>query len=218
MRKPLTPALTALALGEPILPVGFRRDGRPIFPIAGGSEDPPAGPPAGDKTFTQAEVDQIILKRAERVAADKYGDYADLKTKAARLDEIEQANASEMEKAIKKAREEGRAEVQTSANKRLVSAEARALAAQAKFANPTLAVRAIDLDDIEVGDDGKVDTAAIQARLKEAAESGAFVVGDEKKPAPRSDPSQGGGGAPPSKAQEGLAEARKRFGTPTGQQ
>lgn len=35
-----------------------------------------------DKTFTQAEVDQLIKDRAERIAKQKYPDYEDLKTRA----------------------------------------------------------------------------------------------------------------------------------------
>lgn len=35
------------------------------------------------KTFTQAEVDQMINQRAERIARQRYSDYDDLKSKAA---------------------------------------------------------------------------------------------------------------------------------------
>lgn len=46
MKTSLLPGLTAFALGEPIQPLGFRRDGRPIFPIAGGApDDPPKDDP-----------------------------------------------------------------------------------------------------------------------------------------------------------------------------
>lgn len=170
-----------------------------------------------DKTFTQAEVDAIVLKRAERVAADKYSDYADLKAKAARVDELDAANASELEKAVKKAREEGASEVQTKANARLVAAEARALAAEAKFRNPALAIKAVDLRDVKVSDDGTPDAAAIKTLLADLAKDEPYLI-DEGKTTPRPDPSQGGGGgAPQTKAEEGRAEARKRFGAPAGQ-
>lgn len=50
----------------------------------------------GGKTFTQAEVDAIIKKRLAR--AEKPSDYDELKAKAARLDELENANKSELQK------------------------------------------------------------------------------------------------------------------------
>lgn len=51
------------------------------------------------KTFTQEEVNAIVEKRVARVKATPPSDYEDLKAKAARLDELEQANKSELEKA-----------------------------------------------------------------------------------------------------------------------
>ena len=54
------------------------------------------------KTFTQDEVNRIIGERVAR-AEGKYSDYEELKAKAAKLDEIEEANKSELEKATEKA-------------------------------------------------------------------------------------------------------------------
>jgi DNA repair exonuclease SbcCD ATPase subunit len=51
------------------------------------------------KTFTQEEVNAIVERRVARVKATPPADYEDLKAKAARLDELEQANKSELEKA-----------------------------------------------------------------------------------------------------------------------
>lgn len=55
-----------------------------------------------EKTFTQAELNSVIQKRLGE-ERQKYGDYEDLKKKAARLDEIEEANKSELQKATEKA-------------------------------------------------------------------------------------------------------------------
>lgn len=177
-----------------------------------------AAPPPADpqQTFTQAEVDVIVKRRADRVAADKYSDYGDLKAKAKRLDDIEQANASELEKAVMKARSEGAAEVTGAVNQRLVAAEARALAAEAKFRSPMLAVRAIDLAGVTVGDDGDVDAAAIKTLLSDLATAEPYLVDDGKLPRPKPDATQGRSQGEPSKAEEGRAEARKRFGPPAG--
>ena len=51
-----------------------------------------------EKTFTQAEVDEIVKKRLSRVKAEP-ADYAELKEKAAKLDELEDANKTELQKA-----------------------------------------------------------------------------------------------------------------------
>lgn len=52
-----------------------------------------------DRTFTQAEMDAIIGDRLKRERA-KYADYEDVKAKAAKYDELEAANKSELEKAV----------------------------------------------------------------------------------------------------------------------
>jgi len=60
--------------------------------------------PAADefKAITsQDELNKVISERIKRVEA-KFGDYKDVKAKAARLDEIEQANQTEAEKAAKR--------------------------------------------------------------------------------------------------------------------
>lgn len=55
-----------------------------------------------NRTFTQAEVDAIIGDRLKRDRA-KYADYEELKEKAGRLDAIEEAAKSELQKATEKA-------------------------------------------------------------------------------------------------------------------
>ena len=57
---------------------------------------------ATERTFTQAELNQIVSDRLTREQA-KYADYADLKAKAAKLDEIEEANKTELQKANERA-------------------------------------------------------------------------------------------------------------------
>lgn len=53
---------------------------------------------APEKTFTQADVDRIVTNRLA-----KYSDYDTLKAKAEKFDEAEEANKSELEKALEKA-------------------------------------------------------------------------------------------------------------------
>ena len=51
-----------------------------------------------EKTFTQSELDAIVKDRLKR-ANEKYADYESLKDKAAKYDELEAANKTELEKA-----------------------------------------------------------------------------------------------------------------------
>ncbi len=52
------------------------------------------------KTFTQAEVDRIVAQRLKRAKADA-AEMEELREKAKRLDELEQANQTELERAQK---------------------------------------------------------------------------------------------------------------------
>ena len=51
------------------------------------------------KTFTQEEVNAIVEKRVARVKATPPADYDELREKAAKFDELQEANKSELEKA-----------------------------------------------------------------------------------------------------------------------
>jgi hypothetical protein len=185
----------------------------------GGSGDTGAEPNRFTPPATQEELDRIIGDRLARDRA-RFADYGDLKAKAKRLEEIEAANATDLERAVKAAREEGRAEVLSAANQRTLNAEARALAAAAKFRNPVLAVRAIDLGDVRVAEDGTVDAAAIKTRLAELASAEPYLVDDGTVTPgrPKPDDAQGQPGGNPDRAAEGVAEARRRFGPKAGAQ
>lgn len=55
-----------------------------------------------ERTFTQAELDSIVKDRLARERG-KYADYEELKAKATKFDEAEEANKSELQKATEKA-------------------------------------------------------------------------------------------------------------------
>ena len=57
---------------------------------------------SAEKTFTQAELDQIISERLKR-EREKYGDYDSLKEKAQKLDQIEEDAKTELQKAQERA-------------------------------------------------------------------------------------------------------------------
>jgi hypothetical protein len=63
-----------------------------------GSADP-SGKATEPKTFTQEQVDNIVRERLARAKATPPADYEDLKAKAAKYDELEEANKSDLEKA-----------------------------------------------------------------------------------------------------------------------
>lgn len=55
-----------------------------------------------ERTFTQAELDAIVTERLKRDRA-KYADYDEIKAKAAKFDEAEEASKTELQKATEKA-------------------------------------------------------------------------------------------------------------------
>ena len=183
----------------------------------GGKNDGGATGSTWTPPASQQELDRVIQDRLARERS-KFSDYDDLKAKAGRLTEIEKASQTELEKAIVKAKEEGRGEVAATFNARFVGAEARALAAEAKFRNPALAVRALDLSKIRVGDDGEVDIAGIKALLATLAKDEPYLVDDGKSGKPQPDNAQGAGKGTPNRADEGLEQARRRGFLPATQQ
>ena len=71
--------------------------------VTPGKEAAPAvEPQQPDRTFTQADLDRVVTDRLRR-EREKFSGYDDLKAKASKLDEIEQQNQSEIEKANSKA-------------------------------------------------------------------------------------------------------------------
>ncbi len=160
-------------------------------PPADAPADPPADPSKDEPKFTQADVDRIMGETRRKA---KPADYDDVKAKAKQFDDLQAANASEMEKAVKAARAEGAAEVAARANERLVGAEARALAAEMKFRNPATAVRLLDLSGVKVGEDGDVDSARVRSLLDTLGKTEPYLIGDGR---PKGDVDQGARDNPP---------------------
>jgi len=171
--------------------VGFRKSGTPIWPILGASDDggdPPAGdppasdPPAGDppadppKSYTQADIDRAVEARLARERG-KFKDYDDLKAKAARLDELEGANASDLEKAVKTAQDETRAAVAREYGERLAAGILKAeLGQRMKPADADALISDLNLAKF-VDDKGDVDNDALKAVIDRVAPKGQADLG-----------------------------------------
>lgn len=154
---------------------------------------------------SQEDFDKAVADRLRRQKA-QYAGHDEYRTKAEKYDQLEASQKTELEKAVDKAKAEGRTEAMSAANTRLVKAEARAMAAAAKFRDPADAVAFLDLSTITVDDDGDVNTKAIESALADLATAKPYLLaGDERAPS-----FQGGartGGAAPS----GPVEDFKRF-------
>jgi hypothetical protein len=175
--------------GAPAPPAGAGGDGK------GGAGD---GSNGQQRSFSQEEVDRIV---GDRLARDrqKYADYDDLKAKAAKLDDLEAANKTELERAIaraEKAEQEGKA-LRESAHRQLIEAAIIAAATGAKAIKPEHMPKLIDTSKVTVGDDGQVTGAedAVKAFLAAnpeyvgkprpgGADQGARNGGAEPEPTP----------------------------------
>lgn len=144
----------------------------------GGQDDGKGGASGWTPPATQADLDRIVGERLARERA-KFADYDTLRQKASKLDEIEQANASDLDKAVKKAREDALSEATAATQQVLVQAEARALAAAARFRNPGDAIALLaaekKLDGVTVTGH-VVDQAAVKAAIDQLAKDRPYLL------------------------------------------
>lgn len=152
------------------------------------SDAPPAAPPVGDgdRTFTQADVDKIVQERLARAKTALPDDYDDLKAKAARLDEIEAANKTELEKlqeelAAEKTKATSLAE---RARRAAVRAAVVAEAQRAGAVDPDAVLAMLPEDAVTIGDDDQVTGA--DAAVKALLEAKPYLVGKPTRPSPGS--------------------------------
>jgi hypothetical protein len=154
--------------------------------VTGGGEQP-----GGEaRTFTQSEMDAIIADRLRRQKA-QFSDYADLKAKADRLAELEQAQMTELEQAQAKATaaEAERDAALQRANDRLIMAALTAEAAKQGFADPADAFTLADLAGVSIADDGAV--TGVTEAVKALAQAKPYLIG--RRTAPATDAGAGSG-------------------------
>lgn len=123
-----------------------------------------AGQESGESSWkppaNQAEFDRMIQDRIRR-ATGKFGDYDSLKAKAAKFDELDASQKSELEKATEARTEaEKRAEAaEERAKSALVRAAVVAAATKAGAVDPDVVLSLVKTSDLDISDDGEVSGA-----------------------------------------------------------
>lgn len=124
-------------------------------------DNPPTPDPAPDPepSFTpvtsQDQFDAMVKARINR-EREKYADYEDLKTKAAKLAELEAANLTELEKSQKRTADLERkaADAEARAQENLLRASVVAEAARKNVVDPDAVVALLDRSVLEFNEDG----------------------------------------------------------------
>lgn len=175
--------------GAPVVALGWRKDGRPIFPILGGDPtndpptDPPADPPAphtppADKGFPEGtpvaemsvEQQAAYWKFQSRRHEDRVKAYGDISPEKAReslslAEQLRQAALSDQERAVEEAKAEARAAAIAENAPRLVAAEFRAAAA-GKLTDAQTQALVEDLDLTKyLTDKGEVDIEKVTKKV-----------------------------------------------------
>lgn len=175
-------------------PIGFRRNGTPVWPIAGGSAEPPADPPPADPpqdppadpppadppadrgfpegvpvaemtTEQQVAYWRHYARQHEQRAKDR-ADYDALKAKADQFDELQRQQMSDHDRAVEQARSEARAEVLAEAGARMVDAHIEAAVTAQRLTQDQADVLLDGLDRTKfLTDEHTVDTAKVSALL-----------------------------------------------------
>ncbi|TWL42728.1 phage scaffolding protein [Bacillus paralicheniformis] len=135
-----------------------------------------------EKTFTQAELDEILNKRLDREKKKQ----AELEEKAKRLEELEKAEEerkkaemseaerlrAEKEEAAKKAEEasEKAKKAEEAANQRIINTELRAIARSLNANDPNQVLALLDKSAVQIDEDGNVIGAEeVVAAFKESS-------------------------------------------------
>lgn len=156
-------------------------DDKPEDNAQTGQQNPPAEEPAASQTDWQArfEAQRKVNRDLERKLNDAY-------KRADRSDELERKIAElegkQAEWQQSKERERFQNEAIAQANVRVLKANVRASAA-GRLADPSDALRYIDLSDLTVSDDGEVDSAAIDAKVDELIKQRPYLAKSDAKPA-----------------------------------
>lgn len=124
----------------------------------------------GDAGKRALEEERAARRDAERAR----------KTLEKELETLRQQSMSDGEKAVARAKAEGRTEALATANGRLLRAEVKALAA-GKLADPADAVHFLNLDGLTVDDDGEVDAKAITKAIDQLLKDKPYLAAGSQR-------------------------------------
>lgn len=218
--------------GAPLVPIGHRRDGSPIWPILGASPDDDSnddGPDDGDDADEPG--DDAGSDEQDDDGADQLGDAGKkaLDRMKAQRNDARRENRElkrQLEEAIRKpdgedgpdleqVKADARREAIAAANKRIIRSEVRAAATAAAFNDPADALQYLDLDAFEVDDDGNVDPEEIGDAIAELLKTKPYLAaaqgGKRFQGGADGGPRNGGKNKPPTLDEQiALAQAEKR--------
>ncbi|MEW2117657.1 hypothetical protein AB0945_21200 [Streptomyces sp. NPDC005474] len=223
--------MTRPSLPNPLKPVGYRHDGRPIYPILGPAPDDESNKPgdedgAPSSSVTQEELARLLAREktqggraaVKKLLGDLGFDNSDALTEFITTKrDADQAALTEVER-----REQAADEKLRSAETREAQALAREHGAIRRAALGGLGAAGDDLDDAmllidrALGDQSDADEKAVvaaAAQLKERRPELFGPVRETVPPAPGGSPAGGPpkrGGIPPRRGAAGLEMARRR--------
>lgn len=183
--------------------LGWRRNGTPIWPVTGASdddttfessgEDDDAGGSSSESTSESSGDDDQPLgpkgekaleaeKAKRREAQQALRDYKALGLDPAAIKKLIDAQQSGdgADAALEAARREAAADATSKANTRILRSEVKAAAA-GKLADPTDALRLLDLDKFEVDDDGNVDEDEIADAIDDLIKNKPYLAVQDGK-------------------------------------
>lgn len=173
-----------------------------VTPEAANTEGSAAGEQQQEQTQPTAEdIDKLKAALAKERSANKLTpkELATLKA------ERDAQNKTPEEQALEAARREGETAAEKRANERLVKAELKS-AAKGKLNNVADALVFIDVSSIEVGDDGEVDTGALDAAIANLlTERPYLAAAEQKRFQGNADQGEGKSGAPKQLTRADLA-------------
>jgi hypothetical protein len=196
--------LTHPHTGAPILPLGYRRNGAPIWPILGASPDDEGGADSGTDTGDGGDTSGTAGGDVDGAADDDGDDGADQLGDAGKqaLDRMksERNDARRENRRLKAELEaaknpppadggtpdaeaikaEARREAIAEANQRVVRAELKA-AATGKLADPGDALTFLDLTQFEVDADGNVDAEELTDAISELLKKKPYLAAQGKR-------------------------------------
>lgn len=143
-----------------------------------------------ERTFTQADIERIVGERLARERS-KFGDYDDLKAKAAQFDELESKNKTELEKAREAAQtaQTERDQALNHARDLMVRAALLHAATAAGAVDPEAVVQLADRSEVTIDDAGAVTGA--DTAVKALLDTKPYLVKNTEGPSSGAAPNSG---------------------------